>query len=90
MTKVKVAHVVEQGQQMIIIPLDDSFGHKSDSEQSEIYAALQACATGAGLAGRVAIVWNGGFRAPKPWHPFFRTFPVLNALASVNKELSCG
>jgi hypothetical protein len=29
--KFKIAHIKEQGQQIIIIPLDSAFGHKSES-----------------------------------------------------------
>lgn len=75
MSKYKIAHVKEQGQQMIIIPLDSSFHHKTSDEQSGIKNALQSCASSAGLAGTVVPVWlHGGsmyFIAPQPWHPFF-------------------
>ncbi len=92
--KFKIAHIKEQGQQMIIIPLDSTFGHKSDAQQIEAVQALQACATAAKLAGHVAVVWPEGsgfkFRAPQGWHPFFRSISYDRILASLNKELTCG
>jgi hypothetical protein len=78
MPKYKVAHIKEQGQDMIIVPVDSSFGNKSQEEQNEITFMLQKCATSAGLAGTVVPVWDKGggrmaFLAPEPWHPFFKT-----------------
>jgi hypothetical protein len=76
MAEFHVAHLRQQGQNMIIIPLDREFGHKTNGEQNEIRASLQACARGAGLAGTVVPVWDAGggrmaFLAPAPWRPFF-------------------
>ena len=93
MSKFKIAHIKEQGQQMIIIPLDNNFHHKTSSQQSDTQTALQSCASNAGLAGTVVLVWqNGGrmhFIAPKPWHPFFRTLSWNSVISSLNKELTC-
>lgn len=94
MSKYKIAHVKEQGQQMIIIPLDSSFHHKTSDQQSSIRNTLQSCASSAGLAGTVVLVWqNSGrmhFIAPQPWHPFFRTLSWNAVISNLNKELTCG
>lgn len=94
MNKFKIAHIREQGQDMIIIPLESSFGRKSEQEQSEIIASLQACAIGANLAGTVVVVWKDGnshrFIAPNKWQPFFKSLPWNNIIRSLNKELTCG
>ncbi|WP_082482793.1 hypothetical protein [Methylobacterium sp. Leaf123] len=88
-----VAHLHKQGQDMIIFPLDRSFGYKSDREQSEILAELEERANNAGLRGTAVAVWDGGggrsaFRAPRPWHPFFSTFGLRDVLRNVNKQIS--
>ena len=93
MTTFKVAHIREQGQQMIIIPLSASFGHKTSREQSEAMDALRLAARSAGLVGTVATIWtNGnrvGFIAPKPWHPFFRSPGIYNlVMRNINRELT--
>jgi hypothetical protein len=88
MPSYKVAHLREQGQDMIIVPLDSSFGRKPSSEQNAFMDELQVRANSAGLRGRVAAVWSGGFWAPNPWHPFFRTFSVRHAQANINQEIS--
>lgn len=94
MSKYKVAHLREQGQNMIIIPLDGSFEHKTSSQQSEIIDSLQLCASSAGLAGTVVPVWQYGrqtrFIAPKPWHPFFKSLSWNDVIRNLNKELTCG
>jgi hypothetical protein len=83
-----VAHTREQGQDMIVVPMGADFGRLPDGQQQSIMAELQVWAGSAGLRGRVAIVWPGGFRAPRPWHPFFRTLPIQAVLAGINKRLS--
>ena len=88
MPRYKVAHLREQGQDMIIIPLEASFGSKSDADQNGFMVDLQTRANAAGLRGTVAAVWPGGFRAPSPWHPFFRTLPIQVVMANLNREIS--
>jgi hypothetical protein len=94
MSTYKIAHLREQGADMIIVPLDSSFGNKVESEQHEFVTALQLCARSAGLAGIVVPVWREGnghrFIAPRNWHNFFRTFPYNSIIANLNKELTCG
>ncbi|MER8921687.1 hypothetical protein [Mesorhizobium sp. M0802] len=76
MTKLKIAHIHEQGQDMIIAPLDGSFDHKTSSQQQALIAEIQLAAGSAGLKGTVVPVWIAGsgkikFIAPGPWHSFF-------------------
>jgi hypothetical protein len=93
MATYKIAHLREQGQDMIIVPLESSFGSKSDTDQSESIAALQYYARTAGLAGTVVAVWRSGsshrFIAPPNWHAFFRTLSYERIIANLNKELTC-
>ncbi len=89
-----VAHIREQGVDLIIIPLDRSFGHKSQTEQNAISADLQACASAAGLAGTVVPVWDDGigrmmFLAPQGIHPFFRSIDLSFVAANINRRITC-
>ena len=84
----RVAHVREQGQDMIIVPLEASFGRRSTDEQQGMIADLQERSVAAGMRGKVVPVWATGFIAPRPWHPFFRSLSVQRASASCNKTLS--
>jgi hypothetical protein len=92
MPRFKVAHIREQGVNLIIVPLDNSFGRKSNSDQQGILSNLQANATSAGLAGKVVPVWDSGggrmsFIAPPNWHPFFRNLSLQFVFANLNKEI---
>lgn len=92
MPKYEVAHIKEQGVDLIIIPLDHSFRFKSGQDQETTISALQARASNAGLAGTVVPVWdNGGgrmaFRAPRNFHPFFKSIDLGTVAANINKEL---
>ena len=78
MPRFRIAHLREQGQDMVIIPLDSSFRDKTNEEKDVTIEELQMRSAGAGLAGRVVPVWDDGggrmaFIAPRPWHPFFKS-----------------
>jgi len=94
MPKFRVAHIHEQGVDLIIIPLDTSFGFKPKADQSRIVRALQACASDAGLAGTVVPVWktpsgDWSFLAPPNWAPFFRSLDISDVALNLNRELTC-
>lgn len=89
-----VAHIKEQGIDLIIIVVDSSFGPKTPGEQQEITAALQECATAAGLAGTVVPVWDAGggqmgFFAPPNWRTFFSSIGLAFVETNINRELTC-
>lgn len=93
MTKLDVAHVREQGVDMIIVPLDRSFDQKPSSQQNATRNEIQARAHSAGLRGSVALVWDVGggrmgFLAPPNWMNFFRSINLRWVFANVNRELS--
>lgn len=95
MSDFDVAHINEQGVNLIIIPLESSFGLKSQEDQTAITNELQLCAASAGLAGTVVPVWDGGlgrmaFLAPPPFHPFFRSIDLSFVAHHLNRRLSCG
>ena len=94
MPQYKIAHMREQGQNIIIIPLERSYGSKSNSAQNEVKNALQACAVSAGLAGTVVTVWERGdgrmgFLAPPQWRSYFSSMSLSDVYASINKTLTC-
>lgn len=91
MPRFKVAHLHEQGQDMVIVPLESSFGNKSASEQNEIIDELQTHSLEAGLRGTIVPVWQSGrgmaFIAPTPWHPFFKSISIQMVFQNINKEI---
>jgi len=92
MPRFKIAHVREQGQNIVIVPLDSGFGRKTTSEQQVIAAELQVRSQSAGLAGQVVPVWDCGggemgFLAPYNWHAFFASLNLGWVFANVNREI---
>lgn len=93
MPSIKVAHVRQQGVDLVIAPPNPDFGYKTPQEQREIVEEIQRRSRVAGLAGTVVPVWAGGggrmsFIAPQPWHPFFRSIELRSVWANVNREIS--
>jgi len=92
MPRYKVAHVKEQGIDLIIIPVDASFGLEAQNQQEEFREQLEAHAISAGLKGTVVPVWRDAFGtmkflAPLNWHPFFKGLSYDQVLASLNREI---
>lgn len=91
MPRFKVAHIREQGIDLIITPLDDAFGLKSENDQHAIIEELQMRASSAGLRGTVVPVWNQSgqtrFIAPRNWHAFFRSVSMGFVLQNINREI---
>ena len=94
MDEYQVAHLREQGQDLIIVPVKSGFGTLPEAQQAAQVTYLQRCASSAGMAGTVCLVWESGhrwdFRAPAPWHPFFRSIKMPFVMANINRKLSCG
>lgn len=93
MPSLKIAHIREQGQDMIIAPLDGSFGRKPSADQHDAIEDIQRAARSAGLRGTVVPVWDGSggrftFIAPQQWHPFFRSIDMRWVHANVNRTLT--
>jgi hypothetical protein len=89
---IQIAHLHEQGQDIVVVPMDSSFAKKTGPQQKKIIATLQDRAIEAGLKGQVVPVWESGgrthFIAPPPWHPFFQSLSLKHVWEKVNKEIS--
>ena len=93
MSHIKVAHIRQQGVDLIIVPFDRQFGSKSRLDQNSVISQLQLIARSAGLAGTVVPVWDHGsgrmaFIAPTNWQRFFQSISLSWMWANVNRELS--
>lgn len=93
MAQIKIAHINEQGRELIIIPLDSSFHDKTPSQREATRKALQACVCDAHLEGAVVLVWRSGhnryFIAPDQWHEYLRHLPWNDIISRLNKTLPC-
>lgn len=84
-----VAHIREQGVDLIIVFVSDTVRWMSDEERNQILTALTLCAHSADLAGYVVLVWPGGFFCRKEFHAFFESAPYDILSANINKKLTC-
>lgn len=91
MATFKIAHINEHGVNVVVVFVDPAVAHKSTEEQNVIAASLQLCAQSANLAGNVAMVWPGGFWAPRNQHAFFASpgGSYAQLQLRINKNLSC-
>jgi hypothetical protein len=88
----QVAHLRRDGQDVIIVPVDRSFGKRSPAEQSRIQEAFQRAAA-ADVPGVVVPVWEDdsgrmAFRAPPPWHDFFKSIDMVYVATALNRSLN--
>ena len=93
MPRVKVAHVREKGVDLIIVPLDISFGDKPREEQYQAIDELRRTTYQAGLNGDVVPVWDSGagcmsFIAPEAHHPFFNSINLQQVYQNLNRVLT--
>lgn len=89
----KVAYVREQAVDLIVVPVESSFGSKTAQDQHNIIEELQLRSRTAGLAGTVVPVWDAGgnrmaFVAPSSLHPFFNNLAMQWVWANINREIS--
>ena len=77
MPTLKVAHLRQQGVDLIIAPLDHNFGNKTRQDQQEIVAEIQVHSRQAGLAGTVVPVW--GTAAGDGWLSSRRTTGIRSS-----------
>ncbi len=89
----QVAHLRREGQDVIIVPVDRSFGKRSLTEQARIQEAFQRSAAATDMQGVVVPVWEDAsgrlaFRAPPLWHDFFKSIDMVYVATALNRSLS--
>lgn len=98
MPRFEIAHIKEHDVEglavdLIIIPLEASFGQKPARDQQDVINELQMRARAAGLAGTVCPVWRGAsgemsFIAPTGWHPYFASLNLEIVRAALNRWIA--
>ena len=89
----QVAHLQHDGRDVIIVPVDRSFGKRSPAEQARIQEAFQKSAAAVDIPGVVVPVWEDStgrmaFRAPPPWHEFLKSIDMVYVATALNRTLS--
>jgi CheY-like chemotaxis protein len=92
MPHLNVAHVREQGVDLVIVLLDTDLGRQSPDAQLAKLEALRAAAAEARLGGEVVPVWDigdgrMGFIAPPGYHPYFKSISLDLVRANLNRTL---
>jgi hypothetical protein len=93
MTTFDVAHLRQQGQDLIIVLVKPDFGSKTSTEQEQIRLQLEIAANRAGLAGHAVTVWDAGsgrmgFRGPSAWKSFLEGLSLPFVAANINKRIT--
>lgn len=93
MSPFKIAHIKEQGVNVIIVPLASRYGKLSVEEKDALIQHFQNAATAMQWSGRVVPMWMEGkgirFIAPPEWYEFFRTLKWKVLMRNLNRELVC-
>ena len=89
----QVAQLHQGGLDVIIVPVDRSFGKRSAAEQARIQEAFQRSAAGVEMRGVVVPVWEDAtgrmaFRAPPPFHDFLKSIDMVYVATALNRTLS--
>lgn len=89
----QVAHLQHDGQDVVIVPVDRSFGARAPAEQARIQEAFQRSAAAAKIPGVVVPVWEDpsgrmAFRAPPAWQDFLKTIDMVYVATALNQTLS--
>src|SRR5437764_13331870 len=89
----QVAHLRREGQDVIIVPVDRSFGKRSPAEQSRIQIAFQRSAAVAAIIGVVVPVWEDtwgktAFCARPSWHDVIKSIDMGYVDTALHRNLS--
>lgn len=93
MPSFKIAHILHEGANLVVVPLSSSFGRKTEEERRQILDELRRKAFETGIAGTLIPVWDRGggrmgFIAPKSFHALLQGLSLPQVLAYVNRTLS--
>jgi hypothetical protein len=92
MPRYEIAHIREQGQEILLFALNQSFGHQSEKDQLAALDEFSRRCRGANLRGSVAILWPAGaqtrFIGPQNWHHYLGSINLAYAISRRNRWIS--
>ena len=88
-----IAHITDQGLDLIIVPLHANFQFRTLEEQKRAVAELQRAAGKAGWNSTVVPIWDSGggrmgFLAPSHYHAFLRAIDLGFVAKKINETLN--
>lgn len=92
MPSYQVAHLNHEGRDVIIVPLDQSYGRQTPTEREFFRSECQKQVQAHGLSGTIVPVWDaGGDRmavfAPTEWQAFFEPLTMKDVVRNLNRVL---
>ena len=91
MPHLRVAHVIDQGVEYLLVPVESSFAQKTEEEKRGVIQTLQSHAASQGLTGAVVPVWDAGgymgFQGPVSFQPLFNDWTLQRVLEHLNEEI---
>lgn len=87
------AQIDRDGQNLLIVPLDDNFESMSSAAKASVAEVFEAKARAAGFVGVLIPVWRRkanlmGFLAPVTHHPFLQSLDIETVSGMINGKLS--
>lgn len=87
------AHVIHDGYDLLIVPLDDNFEAMSSAHRASVAQIFEEKARAAGFQGALVPVWRRkealmGFLAPVTCHPFLQTLDIETVSGMINGKLA--
>ena len=89
----KVAHVRDQDVEYLLLPVESSFGQKTDEEQRAFVEECQSGALASELQGAIVVVWEDDkghtqFRSPLSFRAVCNDWTLRRVLAGLNQEIA--
>ena len=91
MAKYRVAQLTHEGENVILVPVDRSFGKRAQEHREQELVKLRAAAASTGLNGTVVIIWDsaGSVAAfgPDKWKNFAENLRWTSLRTKMNSDL---
>jgi hypothetical protein len=93
MAKYRVAQLTHEGENVILVPMDRSFGKSVQEHKEQELTKLQAAAESTGLNGIVVAIWDSagsvGAFGPDKWKNFAESLKWTSLRTKMNRDLEC-
>lgn len=94
MNTYRIAHLHHQGHNVVLVEIEQAFHYRTLEQQRSTLGYLQRAVGAAGLAGEVALFWEGPdgraqYLAFQKWQVYCRSIDLAFVRGNVNRELRC-
>jgi hypothetical protein len=93
MTKYRVAQLPFEGQNVILVPFDRSFGKRPQENKEQDLVKIQKSAELSGFEGQAVIIWDAGGKVaaygPDKYKEFAEGLKWTSLRSKMNRDLEC-